>query len=430
MDCPRVWDLETDNIVPNPNLGNKNSFPIVAVTHTWISTEDEITYKDLLDLKQKNVILEAMEKPQLDIKISEITKKTENSIKATDKLARIRKDLRADGIKYVWMDTICIDKTSSAELDEGLRSMYRWYHEADYVYLEYHTDLKRWATRGWTLQEGAAARVLRISPERGSSFLEALCNTYSNDSKDDNEVRSLALGVSRTHNDAAYWIHLMSLRTTFKSEDKAYALIGLLDLDLQSAYGEGEDKSMHRFCEELVKQKQDVSWLITEKFRNGKWTNPKYKIPNEADPLSKEELFNREDFDILHDEIQVIGHGIKLDVVRVEGRYKRELEKMTFGSCVYKSILKINQESHDMLEKTSWYKIVLWWVPSNNILLYMCRYKTKNKVKDFWRIIWTRGVPKGWKCPPIEAQNPIVDYGTNVYEHDFMNDLKNVRIDN
>jgi hypothetical protein len=31
----------------------------------------------------------------------------------------------ADGFDYIWIDTCCIDKTSSAELSEALNSMYR-----------------------------------------------------------------------------------------------------------------------------------------------------------------------------------------------------------------------------------------------------------------------------------------------------------------
>lgn len=33
-------------------------------------------------------------------------------------------------IKYVWIDTCCIDKTSSAELSEAINSMFRWYQNA------------------------------------------------------------------------------------------------------------------------------------------------------------------------------------------------------------------------------------------------------------------------------------------------------------
>ncbi|KAK7976191.1 hypothetical protein PG989_014654 [Apiospora arundinis] len=45
---------------------------------------------------------------------------------------------RRDGLEYFWVDTCCIDKTSSAELTEAINSMYRWYQNAAkcYVYLE------------------------------------------------------------------------------------------------------------------------------------------------------------------------------------------------------------------------------------------------------------------------------------------------------
>lgn len=65
-----------------------------------------------------------------------------------------------DGYQYAWVDTCCIDKTSSAELQEAINSMYRWYEEAAvcYVYLsdvDSLEDLNKsaWFTRGWTLQE-------------------------------------------------------------------------------------------------------------------------------------------------------------------------------------------------------------------------------------------------------------------------------------
>jgi hypothetical protein len=33
----------------------------------------------------------------------------------------------SDGWQYVWIDSCCIDKSSSAELSEAINSMYRWY---------------------------------------------------------------------------------------------------------------------------------------------------------------------------------------------------------------------------------------------------------------------------------------------------------------
>ncbi|KAJ4215601.1 hypothetical protein NW760_014151, partial [Fusarium oxysporum] len=35
------------------------------------------------------------------------------------------------GYEYIWVDTCCIDKSSSAELQESINSMYRWYMEAE-----------------------------------------------------------------------------------------------------------------------------------------------------------------------------------------------------------------------------------------------------------------------------------------------------------
>ena len=74
-----------------------------------------------------------------------------------------------DGFKYIWVDACCIDKTSSAELQEAINSMFSWYARSDrcYAYLgdvpplmeeqPHAVDSRfrrsRWFTRGWTLQE-------------------------------------------------------------------------------------------------------------------------------------------------------------------------------------------------------------------------------------------------------------------------------------
>ena len=76
---------------------------------------------------------------------------------------------RADGLGYLWVDTNCIDKASSAELSEAINSMYAWYRQSAVCYA-YLADVplatqntlcdsgsrfrkSRWFTRGWTLQE-------------------------------------------------------------------------------------------------------------------------------------------------------------------------------------------------------------------------------------------------------------------------------------
>ena len=78
-----------------------------------------------------------------------------------------------DNIDYVWVDTCCIDKSSSAELTEAINSMFAYYRNAVVCYvllsdlnpsIETNTGLPqcRWFTRGWTLQELIAPPEVRF----------------------------------------------------------------------------------------------------------------------------------------------------------------------------------------------------------------------------------------------------------------------------
>jgi hypothetical protein len=90
-----------------------------------------------------------------------------------------------EGLKYIWIETCCIDKassTSSAELSEAIYSMFRYYREAlvCYAYLSDTTSVtvantsgqctleasdfygSVWFKRGWTLQELIASKNLRF----------------------------------------------------------------------------------------------------------------------------------------------------------------------------------------------------------------------------------------------------------------------------
>jgi hypothetical protein len=80
---------------------------------------------------------------------------------------------KQDGLRYFWVDTCCIDKSDSIELQTAINSMFRWYRDAKrcYVYLpdvpsatvssqqrivtpwEDAFRQSRWFTRGWTLQD-------------------------------------------------------------------------------------------------------------------------------------------------------------------------------------------------------------------------------------------------------------------------------------
>jgi hypothetical protein len=87
-----------------------------------------------------------------------------------------------DGSDYCWIETCCIDRTSSAELSEAINSMHQWYERLCicYVYLPdvvrvvdndtFSTSVAnyrdsrqaRWFTRGWTLEELIAPAVVEF----------------------------------------------------------------------------------------------------------------------------------------------------------------------------------------------------------------------------------------------------------------------------
>src|SRR5271156_2734122 len=121
-----------------------NNIPLYAIlSHTW--GENEITFQDI-------------EGAEVEGKVG------------YEKVGRTCAMAAAHGFGYVWIDTCCIDKTSSAELSEAINSMYRWY-QGSMVCYAYLADVprkaldprngiegskfsrSRWFTRGWTLQE-------------------------------------------------------------------------------------------------------------------------------------------------------------------------------------------------------------------------------------------------------------------------------------
>ena len=73
------------------------------------------------------------------------------------------------GCKFAWSDTCCIDKSSSAELQESLVSMFKWYRKSEIciAYMGDTTSIKdiqgdSWFTRGWTLQELLAPQKMQF----------------------------------------------------------------------------------------------------------------------------------------------------------------------------------------------------------------------------------------------------------------------------
>jgi hypothetical protein len=178
---------------------------------------------------------------------------------------------RSLGFEYAWVDTCCIDKSSSAELSEAINSMFQWYRRAD-VCLVYLSDLSpnsdiddcmprcRWFTRGWCLQELIAPKDVRFYNNSwqhiGHKSTTRLKGLISRITKIDQAVLSDAtllptLSVARRMS----W---SSQRVTTRPEDIAYCLLGIFEINMPMLYGEGE-KAFLRLQEEIIKRSNDLS---------------------------------------------------------------------------------------------------------------------------------------------------------------------------
>lgn len=235
------WTLELED------FSLKEIPPYAILSHTW--GDDEVSFQDVF-------------LPNL------FGKKGYSKIERTCQLARER------GLQFAWVDTCCIDKTSSAELTESINSMFRWYQEAAvcFVFLE---DLAsndeinkslsncRWLTRGWTLQELLAPKNLEFYDKegcfRGTKF--SIIHTII-------EITRIPIGILNGSKQLASYCVARKMswaasRVTTRTEDTAYCLLGIFDVNMPLIYGEGI-KAFRRLQEEIVKQQNDLTILSWE----------------------------------------------------------------------------------------------------------------------------------------------------------------------
>ncbi|KLU82249.1 hypothetical protein MAPG_01323 [Magnaporthiopsis poae ATCC 64411] len=205
------------------------------------------------------------------------------------KLARFCALSREEGYWYGWMDTCCIDKSSSAELSEAINSMFRWYQDASicYAYLNDVTDppcadqasidasfrRSQWFERGWTLQELVAPdSVVFLNSEwqeMGTRttlgpLLHSITGIHGELFKPSIR-RGYGLSALLRRYSIAQKLSWASRRKTTRVEDQAYCLMGLLDVNMPLLYGEGE-KAFLRLQQVVMNQSDDASIFV--------WHNP------------------------------------------------------------------------------------------------------------------------------------------------------------
>lgn len=183
---------------------------------------------------------------------------------------------RNKGLSYLWVDTCCIDKTSSSELTEAINSMYRWYKEAEICFafladIEIHKhaiSTSVWFERGWTLQELIAPKHVAFH-DRNWVFLGTKDNLAVSLSQITGIDIDVLVGRSRPSScSVAQRMSWASKRKTERIEDRAYSLLGIFDVSMPMLYGEGE-RSFTRLQEEIIRHSDDHSIFAWDRGHQG-----------------------------------------------------------------------------------------------------------------------------------------------------------------
>ncbi|KAL4070199.1 hypothetical protein V8B97DRAFT_545361 [Scleroderma yunnanense] len=238
------------------------------LSHRWI-TGKEVDYKEMT-------------------KLAKMKKHEQEDIRQRAgyrKILASSEQAKKDGYKWLWVDTCCIDKRSSADLSEAINSMYRWYENSRvcYAYLNDVTGksfpTKRdkstypnsngypeWFSRGWTLQEMIAPSNLQFFNNHWQPIGDkrTLARTLWHITSVPEHI--LKDGLSANRPCVAQIISWATHRTTTRVEDRAYSLLGLLDVNMPMLYGEGK-KAFHRLQLEIIHTSNDQSIFAWGQYR-------------------------------------------------------------------------------------------------------------------------------------------------------------------
>jgi hypothetical protein len=233
------------------------------LSHRWGRPEDEVSFEDMLSGRPEKK-------------------------KGYMKLVGCCRRAQRDGLRHVWIDTCCINKSSSAELSETITSMFTYYERSEvcYVYLEdvwtefsisstfsdnHQSSFSQsaWFTRGWTLQELIAPHRVEFF-DRSWNFLglktdERLCSMIERVTGIDSVVLTLPattqlISISKRMSWAAR-------RKTTRVEDMAYSLMGIFGVYMPPLYGEG-NHAFIRLQEQIMRTSNDhtiFAWTSSPK---------------------------------------------------------------------------------------------------------------------------------------------------------------------
>ncbi|TKA63500.1 hypothetical protein B0A55_11221 [Friedmanniomyces simplex] len=208
---------------------DEDDIPQYAIlSHTWGAAEEEVAYADIIDG----------------------TGKQKNGYK---KLAFCAERARRDGQTYFWVDTCCIDKSNSVELNTAITSMYQWYAKATkcYVYLSDVSSTPSQTDCDYSATPHAVEFYDKAGEKIGDKMtLERhIC-----------DVTGIPAAALRDRPLSSFSIEERILwqmsRQTKKPEDEAYSLMGICGVSMVPIYGEGRVKAMARLRRVVVDEFQ------------------------------------------------------------------------------------------------------------------------------------------------------------------------------
>lgn len=273
-----MWLIDTSTLTLTFHA-NTPSKSYIILSHTW--GDGEVTFQDLHQHRHHD---------GGHRQLAKFKKTGFAKIQAVCSLAQAR------GFAYAWVDTCCIDKTSSAELTENINAMYRYYASSAFCFA-YLCDLPpltedqkreevnwwsdydrytngydhfaapstaetlrdcRWFSRGWTLQELIAPRYVEFYDAdwdfRGSR------DNWKGTLAEITGVNLSVLSHERSLDTVPVATRLSwaARRETSRQEDAAYCLLGLFGVYMPLIYGEG-DNAFLRLQEEICRMTNDLS---------------------------------------------------------------------------------------------------------------------------------------------------------------------------
>ncbi|KAK7462402.1 hypothetical protein VKT23_008001 [Stygiomarasmius scandens] len=220
--------------------------PYAILSHTW--DEEEVTFQD--------------------IRATFVAKRKAGWSKVKNACAYALKH----EFEWIWIDSCCIDKSSSAGLSEAINSMYQYYEDAVvcYAYLsdasskedprDVNSGFRRskWFKRGWTLQELLAPAYLVILDQK---WIEIGTRWSLRDAI--SAITSIPIQVFEGRPIYEYSVaqkmSWAAFRQTTRPEDEAYCLMGIFGVNMPPIYGEGGAKAFMRLQQEIIRISEDRS---------------------------------------------------------------------------------------------------------------------------------------------------------------------------